>query len=108
MRLSATSKKLLSLSHESSIVLALFLPAHTFLESVAFTVGVYDVAAMCNPVKQGGGQLLAAEDAIPFVEFKICCDDGGGALVPRADDLEKQSGAVLGVCSCGVVKTEFV
>jgi hypothetical protein len=41
-------------------------------------------------IEQRAGQTLIAEDARPFVQWKIGCDDRRPAFVTLAEDLEEQ------------------
>jgi hypothetical protein len=47
-------------------------------------------------VEQRGGHLRIAEDAGPFTEGEICCDDNRRALIEAADQVEQQLPASLG------------
>jgi len=51
---------------------------------------------MCQPVEQCGCHLGIAEDARPFTEGEVCCDDDRGSLVELADQVEQQLAAGLG------------
>ena len=65
------------------------------LEPVAFAVQFQDVDVMGQPVEKRAGETLIAEDARPFVERQIGCDDRRAAFVTLAEDLEQQFGAGL-------------
>ena len=50
---------------------------------------------MGEPVEQGAGEALAAEDVGPFVEGQVAGDQGGSAFVALREDLEEEFGAGL-------------
>ena len=66
------------------------------LEAPAFVAGFDDVAAVSEPVEQGGGHLGIAEHRRPFAEGQIGRDDDRGAFVEPADEMEEQLTAGLG------------
>jgi hypothetical protein len=47
-------------------------------------------------IEQRTGETLALENACPFLEWKIRCDDGRSTLVALAEDLEEELGTSLG------------
>ena len=51
---------------------------------------------MCQSVEQCGCHLGIAEDARPFPEGEVCCDDDRCALVELADEMEQKLSAGLG------------
>ena len=48
-----------------------------------------------EPVEQGAGEALAAEDVGPFVEGQVAGDQGGSAFVALREDFEEKFGAGL-------------
>src|SRR5215210_1400299 len=65
------------------------------LEAPALVAGFDDVAMMSQSIQQRGCHLGIAEDARPFGEGKIGCDDDRGALVEPADQMKEQLPAGL-------------
>jgi hypothetical protein len=55
------------------------------LEAPAIVVGFDDVAVMSEAVEQRRRHLGVDEDAWPFTEGEIGCDDHRGALIETAD-----------------------
>ena len=45
---------------------------------------------MGYPIQKRGCHLCIAEDADPFAELQICCDDNAGLLIELADQMEQQ------------------
>ena len=66
------------------------------LEAPAFVAGLDDLAVVGEPVEQGCGHLGVAEDGRPLAEGGVCGDDGGGALVEPAHEVEEELPAGLG------------
>lgn len=48
-----------------------------------------------GPVEQSTDEALGPEDFGPFVERQVAGDEGGGALIVLAEDLEEQLSACL-------------
>ena len=48
---------------------------------------------MCEAIQKRGCHLCIAEDADPFAELQICCDDNAGLFIEFADQLEQQRAA---------------
>jgi hypothetical protein len=48
--------------------------ATALLESVAIAVHLQDIYMMCEPIEQGAGQALRAEDFGPLLERKVGSD----------------------------------
>ena len=48
---------------------------------------------MGYPIQKRGCHLCIAEDADPFAELQICCDDNAGLFIEFADQLEQQRAA---------------
>src|SRR5699024_11225541 len=59
-------------------------------EPIGLAVHLEDVDVMGEPIEERAGQALLAEGRRPLVEGQVRGDDGGGALVPLADQLEEQ------------------
>jgi hypothetical protein len=65
-------------------------------EAIAFAVQFQDMNMMGQAIEQGAGQALIAEDARPFLEREVRCDDGRSMFVTLAEYLEEQFRAGLG------------
>src|ERR1700704_4176008 len=65
------------------------------LEAPALVAGLDDVAVVREPIQQRGRHLGIDEDARPFTEGQVGCDDDGGALIEPADQVEQQLAARL-------------
>jgi len=66
------------------------------VEPEAFAVHLENVDVVGQPVEDGAGEALGAEDLGPFVEGQVRGGDDGAALVALRDDLEEERGACLG------------
>ena len=62
-------------------------------EAEAVITGFEDVAMMGQPVEECGRHLGIAEDACPFAEAQVGCDDDAGALVELGQQMEQQGPA---------------
>ncbi len=60
------------------------------LEAPALIAGFDDVAVVREAIEQRCRHLGITEDAGPFAEGEVRCDDDRGALVEVADELEQQ------------------
>lgn len=65
----------------------------TGLEAKAVVSGFQDVAAVRQPVEEGGGHLGVAEDAGPFGEAEVGGDGDAGSFVQLAEQMEQQGPA---------------
>ncbi len=65
-------------------------------ESVAFSVGFEDVAAVGEPPRQGASEALAAKDFPLFFEGQVGGHREAVVLIGPADNLKKQFGPGLG------------
>jgi hypothetical protein len=65
-------------------------------EAPTFVAGLDDLAVMCEPVEECGGHLGIPEDARPFTECQIGCDEDRGSFVELADEMEQELAAGLG------------
>jgi hypothetical protein len=54
-----------------------------------------DIGVLPEAIEERGGELVVAEDTVPFAEGEIGRDDGGGALVTCGEDVEEQLAAGL-------------
>src|SRR6266571_4390970 len=59
-------------------------------EAIAVAVHFEDVDVVCQPIEQRAGQPLGSKHAGPLVERQIAGDEGRGALVALAEDLEQE------------------
>src|SRR3954469_356233 len=59
-------------------------------EAIAVAVHFQDVDVVGQSIEQRAGQPLGDEHAGPLVERQIAGDDGRGALVTLAEDLEQE------------------
>ena len=66
------------------------------LEAPAFVAGLDDLAVVRKPVEQRGCHLGISEDAGPFAEGQVGCDNDGCAFVEFADQVEQELSAGLG------------
>ena len=66
------------------------------LEAPALVAGLDDLAVVGETIEQGCGHLGVAEDGRPLAEGEVCGDDGGGALVEPAHEVEEELPAGLG------------
>lgn len=62
-------------------------------EAQALVAGLDDVAAMGEPVEQGGRHFGVAKDARPFAESEFGRDDEGSVLVEPDDQMEQELAA---------------
>ena len=74
-------------------------PGPRLLEAIALAVHFQDVDVVGQAIEQRAGEPLIAEDAGPFVEWQIGCDDRRSPFVTLAEHLEEQFGAP--VCDSG-------
>ncbi len=65
------------------------------LEAPAIVAGFNDVAVMSEAVEQRRRHFGVDEDAWPFTEGEIGCDDHRGALIETADQVEQELPASL-------------
>src|ERR1051325_1123387 len=65
------------------------------LEAPALVAGFDDVAVMSQPIQQCRCHLGIAEDARPFGEGEIGCDNDRGAFVEPADQMKEKLAAGL-------------
>ena len=63
---------------------------HGLSKAVAFAVHLEDVAAVGQPVEQGGGHAFALEDLAPIAEGQVAGDQQAGPLVTVGKELEEQ------------------
>jgi len=70
-----------------------------FPEPVAVSFDVHHPAVVEQPVENGGGDDLVAEQFLPVAEALVGGDDGGASLVSVTDELEEQVG-LLAVPLC--------
>jgi hypothetical protein len=64
-------------------------------ETVAVAVHLEDVDVVGEPIQQGAGEPFGGEDLGPLVEGQIAGNQGGGAFVALAENLEQQFGPVF-------------
>jgi len=58
-------------------------------QSVTFSIGFQDVAAVGEPIQQGACEALGAEDLRPFCEGQVRGQHEAVMLIGPADDLEE-------------------
>ena len=65
-------------------------------EAPVFVTGFDDLAVMRQAVEERGGYIGVAEDARPFAEGQVGCNDDGRAFLELADQMEQKLPAGLG------------